>query len=411
MNKILFVLGSFFPEPSANAICCMEIMKKLRDDGNEIHCIVNHWGNMQRFEKIEGIFVHRVSIPLNQRLQKRYSTGEFSNRLCRYLMKVLHGCYRLISAMCFPYPTMGFARAVLRETKSILNSHEIDTVICVNQPITSLFVGCKLKKKNTDVRFIAYLLDPIKNGFSHPWLSKHRIDHMLDTLQNKVVCEFDLIIAQNEHEVLFKDIKDERFRKKICYLGAPLLVKKIQEAVPLSGPKKNVIYAGGLSSTRSPAYLIDVFRYVDSAVLHIYSTNQSAWLKDMVSNHPNVILHPPIEHSRLMSIMKGADALVSIGNTQSEYAPSKIIECISFGKPIIATYRTDYDTCKTYMKKYPHGLYVDERCVAVQTAARAIEDLLEFSKEEIAFSELSDTYWGNTPEAFIETIYGERGLR
>lgn len=215
---------------------------------------------------------------------------------------------------------------------------------------------------------------------------------------------FDLVVGQNEHRKLFESVMNTAQAEKLHFLGAPLLTEKRVPPVKQTDGKKTVIYAGGLSDSRSPAFVAEAFQYVQSATLHIYSANQSRWLKDILGNNPNVVLHPPIDRVQLMSIMKGADGLLSIGNTQSEYAPSKIIECISFGKPLITTYRTDDDTCRPYMEKYPLGLYLDERAMTAEEAASRIDAVLSQSRAEIPFAELEKRYWDNTPGAFVDLV-------
>lgn len=404
MKKVLFVLGNFFPVPSANAICCMEIMQQLQSAGCEVHCIANQFLNEKRYATIQGVHTYRVRVPLNYSLNKKYNQEKsaFQKHLLRPVLKVVNLYYRLLSAFHFPFLTMRFSSAVQRKAKAILEENGIDTVVCVNQPATSLYVGCKLKKRFPHVRWVAYLLDPIKNGLHHSLLSQEMLVSRLQSLQNNVLSTFDLVVAQNEHEKLFDDVKDTASKAKIHYLGAPLLVEKNVCAQKLDLRKKVVIYAGGLSSTRSPAFIAEAFRYAHNAVLHIYTNNQSSWLKEIVHGNPNVVLHKAIARSELLTLMKGADALLSIGNTQSEYAPSKIIECISFGKPLIATYRTDDDACRPYMEKYPQGLYLDERAVTPEEAASKLESLLNYVEKELDFSELEKIYWDNTPSAFID---------
>ena len=406
MKKVLFILGNFFPEPSANSICGMEIMQQLVSEGCEVHCIANRFSGMNSHELLHGVNIHRIPVPVKYDLVKKYnkSNKPFKKLLLRIALKMSNIYHLAASALYFPFPSLWFCLAMRKKTKLLIKNHGIDTVICVNQPMASLYVGIQLKKATQQVNWIAYLLDPITNGFQHPWLSKSKADRKLRVLQEKVLSAFDLVIAQNEHKKLFLSAENTPNKAKIYYLGAPLLAEKNVAPTKLDTEKKIVIYAGGLSSTRSPEYIAKVFRYVQSAVLHIYTSNQSSWIKEIVVGSENIVLHSAIDRTELLSIMKGADALLSIGNTQSEYAPSKIIECISFGKPLIATYRTNEDTCRSYMEKYPCGLYLDERRETVEDAAARIDAMLNSTTSEVVFSKIEEIYWDNTPQAFVDVV-------
>lgn len=61
------------------------------------------------------------------------------------------------------------------KAKQICLENEIDTVIAVNQPIDSVYAGMLLKKDISTLKFIPYLLDPIRVTQRHRFISEKNV--------------------------------------------------------------------------------------------------------------------------------------------------------------------------------------------------------------------------------------------
>lgn len=180
MKKVLFILGNFYPESSANGICAMEIMEQLLARGCVVHCIANKGDDLSEHEIIDGVQVHRCRNLLSNKLQKKYKNAKnpLYAMALRVALKVKNFYVWLISAINFPYVSVKFINRMVRKAKEIVREEGIDTVICVSQPTTTLYAGQRLKK-NGDIQCVAYLLDPIINGSSHPMVCAGRRERVL----------------------------------------------------------------------------------------------------------------------------------------------------------------------------------------------------------------------------------------
>ena len=116
---------------------------------------------------------------------------------------------------------------------------------------------------------------------------------------------------------------------------------------------------------------------------------------------------PPHQADQLLM---QSDILVHIGNTRPDMLPSKILDYISTGKPIINLYQHDQCPTLTILEKYP--LKINIRVGSTLTA-----DLLHQIKDfcfnnrgiQIPFSEIESFYTQYTPKVvgdiFYETLY------
>jgi glycosyltransferase involved in cell wall biosynthesis len=74
-----------------------------------------------------------------------------------------------------------------------------------------------------------------------------------------------------------------------------------------------------------------------------------------------VILHGPVERSVALQAMREADVLVSIGNATDCQLPSKLVEYVGSGKPIVNFASSLHDSSAEFLRDYPARLCVGQR--------------------------------------------------
>ena len=121
-------------------------------------------------------------------------------------------------------------------------------------------------------------------------------------------------------------------------------------------------------------------------------------------NASNITVSGPIDRDILMKEYEEADCLLNIGNTMVDQMPSKIFEYMSYGKPIISTYRIENDTSKEIVEKYPAALCIDERTENFDNVAKQIEIFLSRKSPNIDFNILKNIYPEYLPETFVDIV-------
>lgn len=413
MRKIMVILGAYYPNPSANGICVGCIVDQLLQDGYSVFCLCNSQLGAPDKEDIDNLHIRRIKA----KAHKKYN--EMVRRSSNKIQKSFYSLLRSLSDIFhvvkmtknFPVASMHHAKKIFKVANSILIENDIDTVIGINMPTDTMYAAYLLKKEHPDIDFIPYSLDPIYGGMSNRFLSEEVINKRNCQFERKMLEACSVFIAQHEHREHFEKCHAQ-FADKLRFAGVPLLVNHNDLNLPPKRDKKVLLYAGALSKeTRNPAYIFEVFKHIDNVRLIMYISNGEEWVKSAAKGIDNIEIHGKISHDEVLNKMNEADAFLNIGNTQSMFCPSKIVEYISYGKPIVSTYRTDNDTCGDYMSKYPLGVYLDERAVNVRDAAQKIENVIADNTEVLSYNQLKELYADNTPAYVVDLIRSLHGSK
>ena len=113
-----------------------------------------------------------------------------------------------------------------------------------------------------------------------------------------------------------------------------------------------------------------------------------------------LILHNEVSESELDRAMCDADILISIGNKDSDFLPSKTLKYMGTGKPIIHFYSDDNDVSLNYYKYYPAVLFIDQRREINDSLIDEVVDFVQKTRIDINvdFDELKSNLIKNTPE-------------
>ena len=405
MKKVLFLIGNYLPKMSANGVCCQRIIKKYISMGYDVTCIANHQYKTPKETFDAGLKIHYVKIPLFYKFNI-YKNAELNKKKNIYkILAYIWGYINYVtSAFSFPFVSKSFIKRILKLAKTLHKKNKYDIVIGVNYPTDDAYVACKLKDKYNDLCCVAYLLDPVVGGRAHNLLKKETMTKKALKAEKYILSSADLLICQKEHKEHYTKYYSEEERKKVHYLGVPLLTERKCTESRRNNPK-TVLYAGSLfKDIRNPEFIINTFKYCKNTILKIYTSADKKWISELVGESENIIFYEPVSHKEIEKLSMEADAFLNIGNSYSCSLPSKIIDYISYGKPIINTYRIDNDPSDALLKKYPICLSFDERKKDYKASAYKIERFLEEEYKKVSYAELKEIFYTETPEKFIELV-------
>ena len=302
------------------------------------------------------------------------------------------------------------------EARKWLKKHasEYDAVIATCSPYYPLKLAAEISKI---VPVIYYKIDPVATAPLSNTLNK---DTKLVTIENEIAwdtCASRIITT----DVIFKyynQLPTKVNSDKVVLLNYPNIVeRKLSNqadnpvVISFDRTKINLCFIGTFySDIRNPQFLLNLMDKVNNTniVLHIFGRmgDCTAMIDAYQSCHNNLIYHGVVPPIVADDIMLQADILVHVGNAEDAYMPSKILDYISIGKPIINLCKIPSCPTLPLMERYPMGMTIYEY---EDLTDEIIDQLVSFcttnNGKQIPFDQISKQYYDSTIEYVGDKFY------
>lgn len=190
---------------------------------------------------------------------------------------------------------------------------------------------------------------------------------------------------------------------------APLDAKESQVKL-LSAEGIQFLYAGSLTEEyRCPEFLARVFTHIlkrhPEVKVYFMGVIQSSILDDLKEQFPGqVFLMGPKSPEEAKAATLEADFLLNIGNKMKNQMPSKIIECIGSGKPIVSTSKNPDDPVEELLTRYPLGLVLHE-WKPIEESVAMLEAFIQTALgQRIPYNQVEQMFSDCTPEYVADQI-------
>lgn len=407
--KVLILQEHLFADTGANPKLVFQISEQLRLSGSDVSILGIAHTPEEHVSEHNGI--HLVHEPAD----KVRTYTHLVNRLgkykwLRYLLYPRSVSYRIHNRLS-PYYI---------EMRAWLNKHidEYEVLIACCSPYYPLALAAEFAKR---IPVIYYKMDPVATN-----ILKGGADNALTTVENEIVWDNEAMRIITT-DVIFKYYNQLPTKVNACkvvlanYPGVherKLSAPTNNIAQSLEPDKCHLFFIGKLyADIRHPQYLFDIMeRLVDTPiVLHIVGPlDEMRFDKEYINRYlsnkiPNIRVHGAVSSVEADDLLLHANVLVHIGNAEDSLMPSKILDYISSGKPILNICKLR--TCPTIplMQRYPKGLilYEDEPSNA-ETIERVKHFCLDNKNVQLPYCQIAQLYEDCTIEyvgrQFEETI-------
>ena len=241
----------------------------------------------------------------------------------------------------------------LREIKRIRNEYPFDAVISTSEPYPMAVAASKLKS----VRRILYLMDPpalISNGY----VTKYRSNTLERTLKNQgiIISTPFIFEALKKHRIDIKEVTR-------IMTGFPMINDYGLTSGCQDKGKIKLLFTGWLySDIRSPEYFLKIVSELDERFQITFMGKECEHLKERfpIETKAEIITLPQQPYEIALQAMADADILINIGNSVPVHMPSKTLEYINTGKPMVNFYKIENCPTLYYTKRYPLALNLFE---------------------------------------------------
>ncbi len=295
---------------------------------------------------------------------------------------------------------LGMMRLAFREeTKAlrrITKEEKIDALICMTAPNDDAFIAISAGLR---IPVYLYQLDPFYNhgGTDNPRLKR---------LFKKYLLKFKHVFTTALLMTSYK--QDEQFTSLINKISVVQFPKLTEHKNDPSVTNKSVrlLYAGSLYAGRKHSFLIELKQAIpqDGEVVFCGICEKEQDLLEL--KQAGVLCLGYCDPDRLNQEIQKASILVNIGNTVRNQLPSKVIDYISTGKPIINIMQIDQCPTLDILRSYDYcfNLFGDD----IAGKRQEITDFIEKTHGRIIpWEKIRSTYNEYTPEFVATAIMNE----
>ena len=272
--------------------------------------------------------------------------------------------------------------------RNIVREEGIDAVLCCVAPIDDAFI---VKQANLSIPCFLYQMDPY---FS--------LGGRIDGKKRKLFIEtLDSFCHVFTTELLFREYETASIFRPGLFevVGFPLVRKPVnlQKNQENTG-KKVLLFAGTLyDDIRPPHILIELKNAVGDKADVVFCGGFAGVDKTPEFVNAGITCKGNLSKEKAYLEMKNADALVNIGNIVPNQMSSKLVQYISFCKPIINVTQIEDDPGEFFLSRYPKALNIRRRDLL--SRADEIVRFVDCCDEAIfAFEDIEKLYIECTPK-------------
>ncbi len=278
------------------------------------------------------------------------------------LIRVLYACYQwLWKYWIFPDDAFVWYFPARTKLYQLIESEGFDRMITVSMPFTGHCLGLSAKRKFADRMplWLADIGDPFSSTESRPfWHARMGRKWERCLLHEADVLCLTTAALQNHYLRTFNGLKADKFR-----VIPPLFVPYTTEVgeIPVDKTSIAIGYFGHLYYPVRPP---EVFLHFLSALqthhpdlydkleFHFYG-DLNPLVKSKIEHLPNLICHGLSSREHAAAKMQSMDILLNIGNRSSIQLPSKAVDYLASGRPVLHLSLTEDDPFSSFFHDHP----------------------------------------------------------
>lgn len=392
--RILLIYTQYHPAINPNVFRWSAIAEYWTQQGQEVHVLCTQRSGTPKEALVKGVWVHRIGHAslldmLYNVLGMTKRRGELGGerpvnkgRWRSIVERMMDITWRNIywpDGSCVWYFS-GRKRALMLQKQ-----YHYDAIISISQPFTAHLIAAAIKKQFPLIRWVMDIEDPF-SFVKEIFVNNHYVYQRFNYKKEEQLFSLSDAIS----------VTVERTRQR--YLQHfPQFINKIKVTPPLyvipgvgSAFKKelnaiHLAYFGAFyNPIRTPHALLALFYRIQNKItntnliLHFFGEippvfhNLFEYYQRLV---PNLRLHGLVSRAQAAAAMSRMDFLINVGNKTDYHLPSKCVDYLMSGKPIINLSFCRDDPFTDFMREYPFLLTLD---IIKSVDDTMIDDVLNF---------------------------------
>lgn len=410
MPNIVVLTRRYYPNMSPISAVIDKYLQRLKDEYQfHVVCIAGH-SSLKKPDnsKIKVYYIKNKLWLLRLWSEEKYNAT--NNKLYLYLMQICRARAAFLNLFSDNLAYRWEYKAYYAEILKISNGIGIDGIISVSgDTVYTHLAAQKYKLSNPETKWVTFFTDPysFQDMMYYPALFNKDNNKKKRYLTEKKIYEnADYNITTEElFNCVINDFKQPR-NKTICF---KYVLDDIRNHVAhnltigTASELATLMYAGAFyKNIRNPQPMLEIMKRVNNVIFDLYVTSKEC--NDTLEKYKSERLHifegvPANVYKQ--KICYGYDILVNVGNDCDYQVPSKMLEYISTGNPIINFYYRK-DSQYEMIEKYPLGLNVDVHNVSAY--AIIIPFCEKMKGKKMAFVEIEKLFPENSLSKQTEVL-------
>jgi hypothetical protein len=379
-EDLLIVSFSYSPMLNPRAFRWTALAEEFVRRGVRVHVVCSWRSGLASNEVVNGVNIHRVGNGVIERC--RAGLAHFRGGRLQEAGTSLHGgpgsrFSKLIGwvfrQVAWPDTTCVWYPAALREVNSLLLTLPKATLVTVTPSFSSAMIGGAVAKNREGIRWILDMGDPFTLATESPannfflYGALNRCAERAAFQGATAVTLTNLSIQRNYAELYPESAKKLSVIPPMLSFDVMNLVER--EAVASSSDGElRMVYVGSLyKSLRRPDFLLALFSALTKAMapthLELHCLGRTDECDDAFAPYAQqmgqtIMLHGLVAREPALSAISEATVVVNLGNTNHCQLPSKLVEYMALGKPILNIIQTEADPSLDLLQGYHSALTI-----------------------------------------------------
>ena len=266
---------------------------------------------------------------------------------------------------------------------------DIDVIISVSHPFSSHVVGSIAKRKYPNIRWIMDIGDPF-NFLVESQPNNFLIYNKLNKfIERKYFSLSDFISVttletMSEYLKLFPENKEKiKVIPPVLSTEASNMFKTRKKQRQLNHKVLRLVYVGTLySGIRHPQKMLNMLADVRTLLnsdfeVHFFGPENDVDTSKLTNSY--TFFHGSVSHDVGLGLILNADILINIGNSTKFQLPSKLVEYVCTGNPVLNIISTIDDSSQAFLSSYKMSKTIELSGEITNDIVREVSDYIKFA--------------------------------
>ena len=400
MAKLLILTHAYAPDHNPRAFRWQSLAEAFVRQGHVVHVVTASGKPGQ--ETLNGVTVHRVAEGgpglLRQRLAAQTAVEATAKPVATsqkrgLLSRLSPWLRRLWRSFYWPDNTMLWVRPAAVQAEVLHRAHHFDGVISVSLPFSGHMAALKMHKKFPTLPWLVDVGDPFAFETAMPLNNQRLYKHLNKVMEGEVFRRASVVAVTTEgtRQMYLKFFHNPPGLAEKLVVIPPLV--SLPEALPAkkTGNRLKLVFVGTLyRAIRSPQKLLELMEALERSPLsnrlewhiigNVHDTSDLFTLYTEAQKAGRLHLHGRVDRDAVAQYVADADVLVNIGNKTPYQLPSKVVEYVATGKPVLNFAPIVEDSSAAFFAGYPAALTVYDHAPLPENAHKAEQFLTTLPK-------------------------------